>query len=311
MRKQKVSVCLTTFNSEQTIRPCIESVLWADEIIVFDSCSTDSTCQILAEYPVRLVEQPWQGYAAQKKATIEAATHDWVFILDSDEVLSVELQQQIQRILAEGPKAAGYEFPRREQMFWRMIHPNTRHNYFLRLFDRTRGGLNDVTIHAAVTPNTVDGPCERVEAPLFHFSEASIGVKVGKLNAWTDEISLDRYKRGKCRSPWALLFYPPFVFLRGFLFKRNYRNGWAGFIGSVCMAFYAFMKDAKGFEHAMQASLANRDLIAETLAADGQPLRHLETRENTTGHPASTKDSDSLNTNSEADEADEAVRRVA
>ena len=271
---QKLSVCLTTFNSENTIRPCIESVLWADEIVVLDSCSTDRTREILAEYPVKVIEQPWLGYAAQKQLSLDVAEHDWIFLLDSDEVLSTELQQSVQKILADEPTAAGYEFPRREQLFWQMIHPGTRHNYFLRLFNRQHGKMNDVPIHSAFS---VDGPVIRIEAPLFHFSESSISVKVKKLNDWTDEISLSRFQRGKCRSPWALLYYPPFVFLKTFFFKRQFGNGWAGFITSVCMAFYAFLKDAKGFEHARRASLSDADLLDETLAADGQPLATMTT----------------------------------
>jgi glycosyltransferase involved in cell wall biosynthesis len=269
---QKLSVCLTTFNSESTIRPCIESVLWADEIIVLDSCSTDSTRDILAEYPCKVTVQPWLGYIAQKQLSLDMAENDWVFLLDSDEVLSTDLQNSVRQILADEPKAAGYEFPRREQLFWQMIEPGTRHNYFMRLFNRQRGKMNDVPIHSAFD---VDGPVERVEAPLFHFSEASISVKVKKLNDWTDEISLSRFQKGKCRSPWALLFYPPFVFLKTFFFKRQFGNGWSGFIGSVCMAFYAFMKDAKGYEHARRAALSDADLMAQTLAADGQPLSKL------------------------------------
>lgn len=273
---QKLSVCLTTFNSEATIRPCIESVLWADEIIVLDSCSTDSTREILAEYPIRVVEQSWLGYAAQKQLSLDMAEHDWVFLLDSDEVLSTELQQSVRDILVGTPEAAGYEFPRREQLFWQMIHPGTRHNYFMRLFNRKRGEMNDVPIHSAFD---VDGPVARIDAPLFHFSEASISVKVRKLNDWTDEISLSRFQKGKCRSPWALLFYPPFVFLKTFFFKRQFGNGWSGFIGSVCMAFYAFMKDAKGYEHARRAALSDADLMVQTLKADGQPLSKLPTPE--------------------------------
>ena len=223
-----------------------------------------------------MVVQPWLGYAAQKQLSLDMAEHDWVFLLDSDEVLSTRMQESVRQILAGEPAAAGYEFPRREQLFWQMIEPGTRHNYFMRLFNRKRGKMNDVPIHSAFD---VDGPVERVEAPLFHFSEASISVKVKKLNDWTDEISASRFKKGKCRSPWALLFYPPFVFLKTFFFKRQFGNGWSGFIGSVCMAFYAFMKDAKGYEHARRAALSDADLMAQTLAADGQPLSKLPTPE--------------------------------
>lgn len=193
-----------------------------------------------------------------------------MFLLDSDEVLSTELQQRIQPLLKDNPAAAGYEFPRREQLFWQMIHTGTRHNHFMRLFNRKRGRMNDAPIHSAFN---VDGTVARVGASLFHFSEASISVKVAKLNDWTDEISRSRFERGKCRSPWTLPIYPPFVFLRHFIIKRNFLNGWAGFIGSVCMGFYAFMKDAKGLEVARRATQDEIDLMEETLRQDGQSLQ--------------------------------------
>lgn len=266
---QKITVCLTTFNSEKTIRPCLDSVRWADEIIVVDSGSTDRTCEILTEYPVRVIEQPWLGYARQKQLSINASSHDWVFLLDSDEVLSKELQRTVLTLLKEPLNFVGFEFPRYEQLFWKMINPGTRHNYFMRMFDRRSGKMNSVPIHAAFI---VDGPVKRVDAPLFHFSENSIATKVRKLNDWTDEISLSRFETGRCRHPWAMLFYPLFVFLRHFLFKRNFLNGWAGFISSVCMAFYAFMKDAKGLEHSRRASQNGCNLLTTTLENDGRQL---------------------------------------
>lgn len=84
---------------------------------------------------------------------------------------------------------------------------------------------------------------------MLHYSDISIAAKVAKLSSYSTLVADERAARGrKCR-PLTLVFYPPFVFLRTFVMKRNYLNGWAGFIGSVCMAFYAFMKYAKIYEH--------------------------------------------------------------
>ena len=117
------SAVVTTFNNAETLRSCLESVRLADEIVVLDSFSTDQTCEIAAEYSARCIKHEFLGYSRQKQIVIDAASHDWVLLLDADEALTPELQKEIQTLMATGPDADGYAIPRIEQLFWRMTHP--------------------------------------------------------------------------------------------------------------------------------------------------------------------------------------------
>lgn len=249
----RLSAVVTTFNNAETLRSCLESVKWADEILLLDSFSSDETCRIAAEYSATVIQHEFQGYSRQKQMAIDAAAHDWVMLLDADEALSAESQREIQQLLQTAPPAAGYTLPRIEQLFWQMTHPKSRMNHFLRLFDRRCCQMNDVPVHAA--PSLKSGRLEALNEGFYHFGEPDIHTKVAKLNAYSS--GLVEYKAGRKKSVSMLtcLFYPPLMFLKSFVFKRNYRNGWAGFIGSVCMAFYAFLKYAKLYEHFRHAEV--------------------------------------------------------
>lgn len=255
-----LSAVITTFNNADTLRSCLESVQFADEIVVLDSFSTDRTCEIAAECGARVIQHEFLGYSKQKQMVIDAAAHDWVVLLDADEAITSELRDEIQSLMASGPAADGYALPRIEQLFWQMTHPGSRMNCFLRLFDRRKGGMNDVPVHAAPE---VDGRVEKTTAGFYHFGEPDIHTKVDKLNSYST--GLTEWKAGtkKSISPWRCVLYPPLAFVKSYVFKRNYRNGWAGVIGSICMAFYAFLKYAKLYEHFRQAEVGASLMPAE------------------------------------------------
>jgi len=114
---EKLSVFITTFNNAHTLPTCLDSVRWADEIVVLDSFSTDATPQIATEYGCSFFQHKFLGYGPQKQLALEHTSHRWVLLLDADEALSPALQQEIQALLAQNPGMAGYELPRQEQMF--------------------------------------------------------------------------------------------------------------------------------------------------------------------------------------------------
>lgn len=252
---EKLSVFITTFNNARTLPACLESVKWADEILVLDSYSTDATLEIARSYGCVIHQEPFKGYGPQKQSALEKTTHRWVLLLDADEMLSPASQKEIQALLAAGPTADGYTLPRQEQLFWRMSHPWVRMNRFLRLFDKTKGRVTDMPIHAAPV---VSGRVGKLKHPFYHFGETSLHVKVDKVNHYSTGLVADKQARGRRANPWIMLFYPPLVFLRSYVFKRNFLNGWAGFMASVTMAFYAFMKYAKLYEAEQFARYGNR-----------------------------------------------------
>jgi len=243
---EKLSAFVTTFNNARTLPVCLESVKWADEIVVLDSFSSDATEEIARRYGCRFFQHKFLGYGPQKQLALEHTSHRWVLLLDADEALSPRLQEEIRELLRRGPDQVGYELPRQEQMFWRMASTATRLNGFLRLFDKTRGRVSDMPVHAAPK---VDGPVGRLKHPFYHYGETDIHTKVDKINSYSTGLVVDKVARGKRGNPWVMIVYPPLFFLRLYLFKRNFLNGWAGFIASVTGAFYAFLKYAKLYEH--------------------------------------------------------------
>lgn len=247
---EKLSVFVTTFNNARTLRACLESVKWADEIVLLDSYSDDATLDIAREFGCRIFQHEFLGYGKQKQSAMEKTTHRWVLLLDADEALSPQLQSQMQQVLREGPRADGYELPRQEQMFWRMAHPGGRMNYFLRFFDKAKGRLSDMPVHAAPK---VTGTLRRLHAPFYHYGEVSVHEKVDKVNAYSSGLVADKLAKGRRAHPWIMVFYPPIYFVRIYFFKRNFLNGWAGFIASVVSAFYVFLKYAKLYEHQQRA----------------------------------------------------------
>ena len=244
--RTRLSVFITTYNNSRTLPVCLESIKWADEIVVLDSFSTDDTLAIARQYGAQLSQHEFMGYGPQKRMALEATTHDWVLLLDADEALSPMLQTEIRQLLAQGPGADGYEIPRQEQMFWRMYNPATRMNHYLRLFDKRKGGIDDMPIHAAPK---VQGRIARTKAPLYHYGETDIHTKVDKINAYSTGLVADKIKKQRWGVPLIMLFYPPLFFIRSYFFKRNFLNGWAGLINSLIASFYVFLKYAKLYEH--------------------------------------------------------------
>jgi glycosyltransferase involved in cell wall biosynthesis len=246
MTVEPLSVFITTFNNERTLRSCLESVKWADEILLLDSFSTDGTMDLAESYGCKTHQHAFAGYGPQKQMAMDLTAHRWVLLLDADEELSPQLQKEIQELKARGFEVDGYELCRQEQHYWRMSSLGVRPDYFLRLFDKTKGRMTDKPVHAAPA---VDGRIKRLRHHFIHYGMPDIESKVGKINAYSTGLVADKVARGKRGNPWVMVFYPPIYFLRQYLFDRQIRNGWVGFIGAAISSFYVFLKYAKLYEH--------------------------------------------------------------
>ena len=245
----QLSVFVTTFNNAETLSACLNSVNFADEVLVLDSYSTDATPQICNQHGVKFIQNKFLGYGRQKQLALDNTTGEWVLFLDADEMLSEELRQQLIELRASGfdqGKFEGYEFPRNEQVFWRMSATTTRKNHYIRLFRRDAASFTEMPVHATVD---VKGPIRRLEGCFYHFGETDIHLKVDKVNSYSTGLVRDKVEKGRRPNPWIMVFYPPFFFIRSYIFKRGFTNGWAGFIASCVGTFYVFLKYAKLYEH--------------------------------------------------------------
>jgi glycosyltransferase involved in cell wall biosynthesis len=246
MTRVPLSGVVTTLNNAATLPACLASLAFADEVLVLDSGSSDATVAIAERHGARVLVESFKGYGPQKQSAIDQAAHDWVLLLDADEALTPSAIAMIEATLA-GPAASGYELPRCERMFWRWQHRLSKHNYHLRLFDRRVHRMGEDPIHAA--PRRDLGPVQRLDALFLHHGEIDIASKVERINRYTSGLSEERSRR---MPGWwlklRLLGYPPLVLLKHWLLKRQFMNGWAGWIAAVSQAYYAFLKDAKALE---------------------------------------------------------------
>ena len=246
--KTPVSAVITTFNNATTLARCLESLrldakLLVDEILVLDSGSTDDSLKLASQHGARIENRAFENYSQQKQRAIDLATHNWVLLLDADEWLSAELQQSLQNWQQQAPAANAYQLQRREWLLWRWQHNWSKPVTAIRLFDRRQTRMNEVPVHAAPV---CSGNVETLAGNLMHTGEANLHIKVEKINAYSSGQA--QWRQGRSGLRLRMLLYPWFAFFREYFIRRQFLNGWAGFIAARSAAFYAFLKYAKAYE---------------------------------------------------------------
>ena len=251
------TACLITFNEEDNIVAALESVGFADEIIVVDSHSTDRTRELAngfrgrrrdgREVEPRVIERDWPGHVEQKNFAIDQARNDWVLCLDADERVSSRLRKEIESVLGvDSPEFDGYTMPRRTYYLGRWIfrggwYPDRK----LRLFRKSRGRWSGINPHDHVK---VQGRTQNLQGDLYHFSYRDIADHLRTINSFTDISSKEKHKRG-IRFPLVrMLVHSPFKFFKMYVLKQGFREGVPGLIIAVLGMFYVFLKYAKLWE---------------------------------------------------------------
>lgn len=247
MSAPKISACVITFNEEEHIRACLESVKWADEIVVVDSFSTDRTVEIAREYTSRVVQRKWAGINDQRNFTLTQATGDWVFALDADERVSPELASQIRQAVQENADgAAGYTMPRRTWYLNRWItHGGWYPDRKLRLMRRAAARYEGTDPHDHVA---VAGPVRELAGELHHYTYRDIADHVATINNFTTVAARQMRARGTRHALLHMLVNPPGRFLRMYLLRRGFLDGVPGLIVAGLSAWYVFLKYAKLWE---------------------------------------------------------------
>ncbi len=239
---KKLSVVMITLNAERTLGRCLASVQsLADEIVVVDCGSSDSTREIAAGYGARVIEHPWQGYGEQKNFAIEQAAGRWVLSLDSDELVSVELARSIASLPQE-PPCDGYQLPRLNHYFGRPLHHGGQYPDFqLRLFRKSRGRFDTRPVHESVR---LDGKVGRLKGDLIHYTYDTIEEYLQKFLAYTELEATRLLESGErptaVRAMRKIICAPALKFTRRFLFKLGFLDGVPGLIaaafGSITMS---------------------------------------------------------------------------
>ena len=245
---EKISVCITAGNEESNIRRCLESVTWADEIVVVDSFSTDRTVEICREYTERVYQHEWLGYIGQKNLIKDLAKGPWILFIDADEEISEGLREEIKQEFQSGSAGdfAGYEFPRLVQYLGRWItHGDWFPDVKLRLFRKDKGNCGGKEPHDRTT---VNGRVKRLKSSLYHYTYTDIHNQMARLNRFTSISADGKLAEGRRFGFSDVIFRPFFRFLRCYFLKRGILDGFPGLIIAVFTAFGVFTKYAKLWE---------------------------------------------------------------
>ncbi|MCZ6692240.1 MAG: glycosyltransferase family 2 protein [Planctomycetota bacterium] len=247
MRAHPVSVCIITYNEEGNLRECLESVRWADEIVVVDSKSRDRTVEIAREFTQKVIVRDFPGHVEQKNFCLAQAEHDWVLSLDADERVSPRLQEEIDSALSSGDvQVDGFSAPRKTFYMGKWIrHGGWYPDYKLRLFRRSRGHWGGENPHDRVS---LDGSTRRLSGEILHYTYRDLGHHLEVINLFS-RISADAKRaRGVRFSTFRLFIHPPAKFFKAYFLKGGFLDGVAGFMVAVMGAYSVFVKYCKLWE---------------------------------------------------------------
>jgi glycosyltransferase involved in cell wall biosynthesis len=236
----QVSVIVIALNQEDHIVPCLETVRWADEIVIVDSGSQDRTLELARGFTDRLFTIDWPGFGAAKNYALDQARGDWVLSLDTDERVSGALRDEIISVVRGEGNYAGYRLPRKNYVGGRWIkrlgwYPD----YTLRLFQREKGRFRERAVHEEVV---VDGSVGFLKTPLDHYSYASVSDYLARQDRYALLSAREMLKEGRRPQTGELFWRPLSHFLKLYVLRLGFLEGRLGYTLALLGSLYNFLK---------------------------------------------------------------------
>jgi glycosyltransferase involved in cell wall biosynthesis len=239
-----ISACILAYNEAEKIEAAIASVLWADEIVVIDSGSSDGTAEIAERLGARVVQIPFGGFGELRNRALAQCRGDWIFSLDSDERCTSEVRDEILALLASTPEHDAYLVPRRNFMMGRWIkgsgwYPNYRQP---QLFRKDTLRYHDDPVHEGYELLT-RRPLGRLRNAIWQYPFRNFEEVIRKMNRYSS-LGIGKLEEQRVSMGGALA-HGTWAFVKHYLLKRGYRDGWAGFVialGNFEGTFYRYAK---------------------------------------------------------------------
>ncbi len=259
----RLTAIVLTGDCQEQLPGCLESLGFADEILVVDSGSRDRTREIASAHGARVLEHPLERFDEQRNWAQQQADTDWVLFVDSDERVSPELAQEVRAALAGGGEADAYSMPRRNHFLGRWIRRcgwgNDRVTRLLRRAAvRWEGAVHEKP--------RIDGTEGSLQAPLIHHSYPTISVYWDKMQLYSRLAAAQDFRRGKRSGFLRLALQPRLVFVRMYLLRGGWLEGRHGLVLCLLSAFSAFTRALRLWEHQLGAS--GRSLLPEGPAVE-------------------------------------------
>jgi len=245
LMSEKISAIIIAGNEEDNIRECLESVTWCDEIVLVDSESKDRTVEIAKEFTDKIFIKSWEGYAKQKKYSLELARNEWVISIDADERVSEGLKKEIQELLKTNPQFDGYRIPRESYFLNKVIKSCFWYpDYQLRLFRKSKTHVIDRKVHEGFE---VDGKIGTLKNDLIHYTHQNLSDTFAKINKYST-LEAEERVNSKIVKPFQIILHPVAAFLNHFISRKGYKDGVYGMMVSAIHAMTNMMTYMKMWE---------------------------------------------------------------
>lgn len=240
----RISVIIITKNAGATIRRCVESVAWADEVIVVDSGSSDDTREICSSLGAKVtLTADWPGFGPQKNRALDLVTGDWVFSIDADEWVTPELRDEMLATVRSTAAAPAYAIPRRSSFCGRyMKHSGWWPDHVIRLFRRGAARFSDTQAHERLI---VDGAIRKLKQPLMHEAITDLDQMTLKMNLYSSASARDLHARGRSASIWTALLHGGWAFFRTYVLRLGFLDGREGLMLAIANAEGSYYRYAK------------------------------------------------------------------
>ena len=239
-----LSVIVICGNNIATIRRCLESVAWADEIVVVDSGSKDGTLEIARELATKVRQTAdWPGHGPQKNRALDMATGDWVFSLDSDEWVTQKVRAELEAAMAGPGDKAAFALPRRSGFCGRfMRHSGWWPDYVTRLWRRGSARFSEDHTHDRVI---VNGKVGRLRQPILHEAVINLEQMLAKINMYSSSSAAMFHRDGRRATLFTALLHGGWAFLRTYILRLGFLDGREGFMLAIINAENSYYRYAK------------------------------------------------------------------
>ncbi len=247
-----ISAVIIAKNEEKVLPACLKSICWADEIVVLDSGSTDGTRAICQDAgapwasKIRYQDRAWTGFKDQRNASLALATHDWVFVIDADEVCSPALAEKLRALVAsDSVKPAYFKVRRKEYYLGKEIRYGIWNPSYQDRFFHKRGVqyVNEVHEYPAFP-----APATRIHEPIEHAQDLSARKILDKMNRYTDIEARDRFQQGFRTNIFRIVMAFPAMFLKNYFYYKAYRDGVHGLVISCLEGISRVVRHVKIWE---------------------------------------------------------------
>lgn len=239
----KISAIIITKDEEHSIRECLQSISWIDEIIVVDSGSKDQTLKICKEFKAKIFTKSWQGFGPQKNEALKHAEHKWILSIDADEIITPELKKEIIAITKSNNSSEAYSICRRSFYCGRLIKfSGWQSDFVVRFFQKKYCKFSNDLVHEKVL---VNGVTSKTKSYMIHNAFENFEEVIKKINVYSSLSASMFYKKNKKSSLKKAIFHAFWSFIKTYIIKLGFLDGKYGLMLSISNAegtYYRYIK---------------------------------------------------------------------